>query len=246
MNRLEKAWIIRLGDGVALAALLALAAPAAAAAACRPPSDLRPAPAYDPPANEVQTGVELAYYLLAITWTPEWRRMNGKSSAFSPELDAERRPQGFALHGLWPNGAAPPYPRYCRPVGPIPAPIVRDMYCRTPSAALLQHEWEAHGSCAWETPQAYFHDAAKLYDRVRLPRIEQQPHLTAGQLRAAFVASNRWLSPGAVFVATDKAGVLSEVRLCFDLHYRPAACPGGVGARDDVVLTLTPSTRRSF
>lgn len=228
------------------AALTAAVSAAASPPACRPPDDLVAAPAYDPPANEVQAGVTLAYYLLALTWTPEWRRMNGKTSAFSPPLDAERQPQGFALHGLWPNGVAPPYPRYCRPVGPIPRRIVRKMYCRTPSAALLQHEWAAHGSCAWRTPTAYFRQAAKLYDRLRLPRIEQQRALTAGQLRTAFVAANPWLPPEAVFVAADKAGVFSEVRICFDLRYRPTVCPGGTGAPDDVVLRLAPSTSRSF
>jgi ribonuclease T2 len=225
---------------------LALAGSAAAAPACHPPKDLAPAPAYDPPADQVQTGVALAYQLLAITWTPEWRRMNGKTAAFTPELDAERHPQGFALHGLWPNGAAPPYPRYCRPVGPIPAAVVRDMYCRTPSAKLLQHEWEAHGACAWDSPAAYFRQAARLYDRVRLPSIEGRAALTAGELRTAFVARNPWLRREAVFVAADKEGVLSEVRLCFDLAYKVAACPGGTGAPDDRRLTLTPSTTRRF
>jgi ribonuclease T2 len=226
---------------LSLAAALAFAAPAAAAPGCRLPNGLAPAPAYDPPADQVQTGVTLAYYLLAITWTPEWRRMNGKTPAFSPELDPAPRPQGFALHGLWPNGAAPPYPRYCRPVGPIPAAVVRDMYCRTPSAQLLQHEWEAHGACAWDTPSAYFRQAAKLYDRVKLPKIEGRPALTAGALRAAFVAGNPWLRPEAVFVAADRDHLLSEVRLCFDLAYKSAACPGGTGAADDERLVLTPS-----
>ncbi|HET6971509.1 MAG TPA: ribonuclease T [Phenylobacterium sp.] len=225
---------------------VALATSAAAAPACHPPTDLAPAPAYDPPPGEAVRGVTLAYYLLAITWTPEWRRMNGKTPAFTPELDPEPHPQGFALHGLWPNGAGPPYPRYCRPVGPIPAPVVRDMYCRTPSAKLLQHEWEAHGSCAWDDPAAYFRQAARLYDHVRLPRIEDRAGLSAGELRAAFVARNPWLRREAVFVAADKAGMLSEVRLCFDLAYKVAACPGGTGAPDGQALTLTPSTGRRF
>lgn len=229
---------------VALMLAVSAGAVAAAAPACHPPPGLQPAPAYDPPPNEVQAGVPLAYQLLAITWTPEWRRMNGKTPAYSPELDPAGRPQGFALHGLWPNGAAPPYPRYCRPVGPIPAKVVRDMYCRTPSAKLLQHEWAAHGACAWETPEAYFRDAARLYDRVRRPRIEDRPSITAGELRQAFVAANPWLRREAVFVAADKTGMLSEVRLCFDLAYKVAACPGGVGAADDLRLTLTPSGGR--
>jgi len=226
-------------------ALLALAA-GPAAAGCIVPKDLAPAPAYAPPANEVQADVQIAFYLLAITWTPEWRRINGQTPATTPTLDEARRPQGFALHGLWPNGKAPPYPRYCRPVGPIDAATVRRMYCRTPSAALLQHEWEAHGSCSWTDPKAYFAQAAKLYDAVKLPRIEDRAGLTAGQLRQALVAGNPWLSPAAVFVAADKERRLTEVRLCYDLAYKPAVCPGGNGAPDDLALSLTRSGGRRF
>ncbi|MBW8813827.1 MAG: ribonuclease T [Caulobacterales bacterium] len=227
-------------------AIASAATAAAAAPACHPPKGLAPAPAYDPPPGEVVRGVPIAYYLLAITWAPEWRRHKGDTAAFAPELDPEPWPQGFALHGLWPNGAAPPYPRYCRPVGPIPAAVVREMYCRTPSAKLLQHEWAAHGACAWDTPAAYFRQAAALYDRIRLPHIEKRPVLTAGDLRAAFMARNAWLRPEAIYVAAEADGTFSEIRLCFDTAYRPAACPGGNGAPDSQALGLTPSTTRRF
>lgn len=228
-------------------AALVVANSAAAAPSCKPPPGLAPAPVEAVEPNEIVTGITTAYYLLAITWTPDWRRINGQTKATKPPLDAERRPQGFALHGLWPNGkVGPPYPRNCRPVGMIDAATVREMYCRTPSAALLQHEWQAHGSCGWQTPAAYFRDAARLYDRVALPRIEGIPTLTAGALRRAFVAKNRWLPKDAIFVATDKQARLTEVRLCYDLAYKPAACPGGVGAPDDKPIGLTPSTTGRF
>lgn len=231
---------------LSLFAALVLAGEAAATPACRPPPGLAPAPVEPVDPAEVQSGVAIAYYLLAISWTPDWRRINGQTKATTPPLDPERRPQGFALHGLWPNGKAPPYPRYCRPVGTIDAATVRAMYCRTPSAALLQHEWQAHGACAWETPAAYFRDAARLYDRVALPRIEAIPGLTAGKLRQAFSAKNRWLPAEAIYVALDKEDRLTEVRLCYDLAYKPAACPGGVGALDGRPVRLTPSASRRF
>lgn len=237
----------RMRFAVPFLAALVLAGSAAAAPACQVPKGLAPAPveAYDP--AEVVSHIPTAYYLLAISWTPDWRRINGQTKATTPPLDPERQPQGFALHGLWPNGkVGPPYPRYCRPVGTIDGATVRSMYCRTQSAALLQHEWQAHGSCGWATPAAYFRDAARLYDRVRLPRIEAIPDLTAGRLRQAFTARNRWLPVDAVFVALDNEGRLTEVRLCYDLKYRPVACPGGAGAPDARRVRLTPSTRGRF
>lgn len=219
-----------------------LATAARAAPACPLPAGLAPSPVLPVHADEVVRNVPIAYYLLAISWTPEWRRLNGQTPATTPKLDPPSGRQGFALHGLWPNGKAPPYPRYCHPVGPLSAALVRRMYCRTASAALLQHEWQAHGSCAWPTPEAYFGQAAALYDRVALPDPQAIAPLTAGALRQAFRARNPWLDPAGIYVQADHDGRLAEVRLCYDRRFRPAACPGGAGAPDDRPLVLTPGT----
>jgi ribonuclease T2 len=227
-------------------ALGAFAVPALAAPACSPPPGLMPAPAIAPPPGEVVTGVTNAYYLLALNWTPQWCRAGG-SGARADEMECGR-PFGFTLHGLWPNGVAKPYPRFCRPVGGIDAATVRAMYCRTPSPTLMQHEWQAHGSCGWADPKRYFAQAARLYDRLALPKIEAIPpgRLTAGAVRAAFVARNPALRAEAVYVQTAHDGALSEVRLCYDLGYRPAACPGGTGAPDGTRLSLAPSLTGAF
>lgn len=230
-----------------LAVALGLAAfPALAAPACSLPGDLAPAPVFQPHSDEIVTGVTTAYYLLAISWTPQWCRTIGrKGTEQKVECD---RPLGFTLHGLWPNGVAPPYPRYCRPVGGLDLGLVRRMYCRTPSAELLQHEWQAHGACAWPNAQAYFGQSAQLFDRVVLPKIETIPggSRTAGRLRSAFVARNPWLRRETIFVATNRDNDLTEVRLCYDLKYRPAACPGGNGAPDSMPLRLAPSRTGAF
>lgn len=233
---------------LALAAVLALT-PAAvmAAPACRVPSSMSPAPVEPVPADEVQRGVTTAYYLLSLSWSPEWCRTNGEGST-SQRLQCGS-PRGFILHGLWPNGAAPPYPRYCRPVGAIDPATVRDMYCRTPSPELLQHEWQAHGACGWSTPAAYFNQASELYDRIVMPRIENidRNQLTAGVLRRAFVRANRdRLTADGVFVSVDNRGRLREVRLCHDLAFRPSRCPEGTGAPDRIPIRLTYTPSRRF
>jgi ribonuclease T2 len=65
--------------------------------------------------------------------------------------------------------------------------------------------------------------------------------LTAGALRDAFAAANPDLPREAVAIATSQDNRLREVRLCHDLAFRPAACaPRALGARDDVLLTITP------
>lgn len=221
-------------------AVLALAAGSAQAGACRPPRDLAPSPAYAPPASEVaQTPTR--FYILAIAWGPEWRRTEGQIAATAQKLD-DVGTKGLFLHGLWPNGEAPPYPRYCRPVGEILKATVRSMYCRTPSAELLQHEWQAHGACGWTEAQAYFADAARLYDSLRIPRLGGAA-MTAGEIRQAFLRGNPALRADGIIIA-DRDGRFSEARLCYDMAFKPRACPPGQSARPDVRLVITPPPQK--
>ena len=224
-----------------LAAVFALAA--------TPPADLKPAPALNPRPDEIVTGVPIADYVLALSWTPEWCRSGG-SGAAAKEMECAQ-PLGFALHGLWPDGAHPPYPSFCRPAGPLDLAIVREMWRRTPSAVLLQHEWQKHGTCAaWPDARAYFAQSARLFDRIAIPKIEAiaPAGLTAGAVRAAFVARNPWLTGDEIFVQTlrNRDDALSEVRICYGLKFQPTACPGGNGAPDRARLTLAPSRTGAF
>jgi ribonuclease T2 len=231
------------------AVLLAAILPAAAQAAprCEIPGDLAPAPRLTPPLGEIQAGVVNAYYLLAISWSPEWCRTNGEGDT-SQRLQCEGPARGFVLHGLWPNGVAKPYPRYCRPVGRLDLATVRGMFCRTPSPELLQHEWQAHGACGWPDARAYFQQEAALYDRVVMPSIEAIPRaeLSAGAVRRAFVEKNPWLKSRNIWIGVDKGRRLKEVRLCYDLRFRPMTCMGGVGTPDVVRVRLTPSRSGAF
>ncbi|WP_269715151.1 ribonuclease T2 family protein [Caulobacter sp. NIBR2454] len=227
----------------ALAALPVLAfAGAALADSCAVPANLAPAPAYVPPAEEVVRDQPVAHNLLALSWAPEWKRSN------PPEHGARHGDFGFTLHGLWPNGAGKRHPRYCADAGPIDAETVRGMYCRMPSPGLLQHEWAAHGTCGWTSPADYFAVAARLYDSVKTPRLEQIPadQLTAGRVRSEFTALNPWLKREMIVVRIDGERRLGDVRLCYDLKFQPEACPGGLGAADDVLLRLTPSLSGRF
>jgi ribonuclease T2 len=232
-----------------IAVLAAAILPAAARAAepCQVPTGLTPAPAIQPPSEEVQAGVVNAYYLLALNWSPEWCRTNGQGIT-GQRMQCEGQAHGFVLHGLWPNGVAKPYPRYCRPVGSLDLATVRQMFCRTPSPELLQHEWQAHGSCGWRDPKAYFRQEAALYDRIVMPRIEAIPprELTAGAVRRAFIARNPWLSPDKIYLQVDRAGRMTEVRLCYDLAFKPMSCMGGIGTPDAISIRLTPSATRAF
>src|SRR5258708_246072 len=158
---------MRLPSLILAAAMSAASLPALAAPACLPPANLAPALVVTPPAGEIVTGVTNAFYLLALNWTPQWCRTMGVGTTAQKMECAQAF--GFTLHGLWPNGAARPYPRFCRPVASLDTSTVAEMYCRTPSAELLQHEWHAHGACGWGDPKAYVNRAAKPCARSAMP-----------------------------------------------------------------------------
>ena len=218
---------------------LAGGAEASSLKACAIPPTVAPAPAEVPPLGEVHTDVPIAAYLLALFWSPEACR------AGIPESDKVIQCQdnrfGFTVHGLWPNGPDRVHPRYCRPSPPISPRTVKANLCMTPSPWLLQHEWQAHGTCRWDTPEAYFRKARKVREGLRVPDLAPGPDqtMTAGQIREAFLQRNRRLTREGLNVRV-KNGRLTEVWVCLDLKFKPAACRGGNGAPDAVVVKVTP------
>lgn len=226
-------------DGVADPAPVAVVA----VDSCVLPEDL-PAPRMEQVRpDEVVAGRTILFHMLAVSWMPETCRAGGDGQG---DLACGSQNQfGWTLHGLWPNADGKPYPRYCRPATRVSTATIRSNLCRTPSVDLIQHEWAAHGTCGWDTAEAYFERSATLYDGLRKPDpTALAPGArgpTAGQLRDAFVAANRGLPRNAVYIAVASGNRLREVRICHDTAFRPSACPGGdVGTPDRVVLTVEP------
>lgn len=213
------------------------------AQACAVPADLSPARPYRVPTEDIVSNVPTAYHLLAVSWSPQACR----SGNDYPDADHQCRDNqfGLTLHGLWPNGApGTRYPRYCRPelaAMPVPARTVRQHFCMTPSPELQQHEWAAHGTCGWTKPEDYFADAARLWNGLNRPDLEAIPadRLTAGAIRRAFAQANPGLDERSVIVSISE-GWFREVRLCYDLNYRPVACPIPLGPSDDTRIRLAP------
>lgn len=194
--------------------------------------------------DEVVADRPIRFHMLAVTWMPETCKAGGDGQG-DLACGSENH-FGWTLHGLWPNSDGRPYPRYCRPATRVSDATIRANLCRTPSVDLVQHEWAAHGTCGWETPEAYFEQAAVLYDNLERPDPTALPRTgdrgpTAGALRDAFVAANPGLPRDAIFIAVASGNRLREVRICHDLQFRAATCHnGGLGAPDRVVLTVEP------
>jgi ribonuclease T2 len=224
----------------ALASLtLAGAAQASSLKACAVPPSVIPAPAEVPPADQVHTDVPTAAYLLALFWSPEACRAGIAES--DKTIQCRNNSFGFTVHGLWPNGPDRVHPRYCKPSPPISAATVMANLCMTPSPWLLQHEWQAHGTCQWDTPEAYFKKAREVRQGLKVPDLKPGPSgtMTGGEIRQAFLKGNRGMTPEGLNVRV-KEGRLTEVWVCMDLDFKLAACRGGNGAADDAVVVVTP------
>lgn len=210
--------------------------PAAPTAECSAPAKIEAIPAEVGASDKVIADFTPDTYLLAMAWQPEACRSKAADTSDPSACDSART---WTLHGLWPNSADGRHPRYCRPSQPLTEATVRRNFCMIPSARLQQHEWAAHGVCAWDSPDAYFDRSRELWNALNKPALPDT--ITAGALRDAFAAANPGLPRQAVAVATSQDNRLREVRLCHDLAFKPAACaPKTLGAPDGVLLTITP------
>lgn len=231
------------GIAPALAALLACAAAGASQAAtssCAIPDQVVPAPVEAPPADQIHPDVPIAAYLLSLIWSPEACRAGAQEA--DKAIQCEANSFGFTVHGLWPNGPDKVHPRYCKPAPQISAATVRANLCMTPSPWLLQHEWGAHGTCAWATPEAYFAKAQSLRAALRFPDLTPSANgtMTAGAVRDAFLKLNKGMTRDGLDVHVGKGNRLEEVRVCYDLSFKLAPCIGTKGAPDAATIHVTP------
>lgn len=223
----------------AIGLMAANLAEASSIKACAVPKEVAPAPTEIPPPDEIHPDVPIAAYLLALYWSPEACRAGIPESDKAIQCETNRF--GFTVHGLWPNGPDKVHPRYCRSSPPMRVKTVKANLCMTPSPWLLQHEWQAHGTCNWKTPEAYFKKARQVRERLSVPDLDPgtDETMTAGEIRQAFIQHNRGMTREGLNVRV-KQGRLTEVWVCMDLKYRLAACRGGNGAPDAAVVRVTP------
>ena len=225
-----------------LAAVLATAAGTAKAndiRSCAVPLTVNAPQAEPPQASEVHPDVPIAAYLLALFWSPEACRSGIPES--DKVIQCQNNRFGFTVHGLWPNGPDKVHPRYCRPGAPISVSTIKANLCMTPSPRLLQHEWQAHGTCNWATPEDYFKKERKVREKLNVPELDPGADgvMTGAEIRKAFLERNRKIQPEGLNIRV-KDGHLTEVWVCMDLKFKYAACRGGNGAPDTAVIKVMP------
>lgn len=176
--------------------------------------------------RSINVAGDFDFYVLSLSWSPSYCEAEG-ARADRSQCSAGR-PYAFIVHGLWPQYERG-YPEFCnaRP-SRAPETTVRTMLDIMPSADLVRHQWQKHGSCSGMTPQGYFARLRAARERVAIPPafIGPKSYSMVGTMdvERSFRAANPGLQADAVSVTCDTRR-LREVRICMtkDLRFRP--CP---------------------
>jgi ribonuclease T2 len=191
-----------------------------------------------PPRGQVKR-VPVRGNTLALSWSPQFCRENEGNPKHASQCSVKGQ-FGFILHGLWPEGQGNAAPAWCAASRPLDAALIRKHFCMTPSAQLLQHEWQKHGTCATSSPDRYFAAASLLYNALRWPDMNALSYAqpSVAEFAAAFSAANPDIPVSAISVQVTRGGWLDEVKICLDTNYRPRACAGRRGANPRMRLKI--------
>lgn len=165
------------------------------------------------------------YYMLALSWSPAFcdlqkRRNDGDVPTHLQYQCSENAEFGWVIHGLWPqNGKARntnEHPRFCQ--GDLPEvslSTIEKYLPDSPGATLLQGQWEKHGSCAFNSAEAYFAKQQELFNQLTLPSQD----LKRNQLFKWMRDNNPQLK--GVYLGASS----NELYICYNKQWQPMDCP---------------------
>jgi ribonuclease T2 len=168
------------------------------------------------------------YYLMSLSWSPSYCEAHPGDNE-----QCGRRGFGFVLHGLWPQNRDGSWPQHCENNVEPDAATIEHTLAFMPSRHLIEHEWQAHGSCTGLDPRAYFGLADRAFGGVKVPDAlktpASTPSMSADQIIEAFAAANAGLNDHMMTVQCHDGNELTEVRICLDRDsLAPRACGGRV------------------
>ena len=181
------------------------------------------------PAKAQDVAGEFDYYVLSLSWSPNWCALEGDSRG-SPQCDDDAD-FGWVLHGLWPqyeNG----WPADCRHSFRNPSrsdtSAQADLFGSSGSA---WHQWNKHGSCSGLSPDDYYALARLAYDQVTRPavfrRLESPVTLPASLIEEAFMRDNDEFDADGITI-TCRSQRIQEARICLTRDLEPRRCGSDV------------------
>ena len=195
-------------------------------ASVTPEATLKPVPTEQANPASSLTGklAEFDYFVLALSWSPDYCAANGQSD---PQQCSLGKKLGFVLHGLWPQDQKG-YPSNCS-AEKMPQSAKEQFPGLYPNDKLFDHEWEKHGTCTGLTPVEYLQLGKELKAAVAIPAEFRSPEKAfrsdrAG-LKTLFSAANPGFDPAAFEVSCSGSGrYLKEIYVCFARDGQPTAC----------------------
>ncbi|WHZ36035.1 ribonuclease T2 [Sagittula sp. MA-2] len=166
---------------------------------------------------------EFDYYVMSLSWSPNWCRMEGDARN-SEQCDADF---GWVLHGLWPQYHRG-WPAYCptterQPSRQQTAEIADIMG----TSGLAWHQWKKHGVCSGLSASAYYALSREAYGTVTRPavfrKLDKPVKLPASVVEEAFLKANPGLEKDMVTV-TCRDAYIQEVRVCLSRDLTPVPC----------------------
>lgn len=160
------------------------------------------------------------YYVLSLSWSPEYCATSGRSQYQCA------RPYAFVAHGLWPqheNGS----PSDCKSKEVLSDTTINRVLPLMPSRGLIIHEWRKHGACSGLKADAYFSQLERSYRAIKIPtryqHVSKVLSLSVTELRHDLLSANPSLSNDALVVQCTGRH-LKEVRICLDRELIPRPC----------------------
>ena len=181
------------------------------------------------------------YYLLTLSWAPEFCATNASGGRNSTECDPDKH-MGLVVHGLWPQYNNGKWPQDCASTLPVSSATVNHMLPIMPGKQLIQHEWAKHGTCSGLTVKDYFAAIEKLYTGLTIPEDFQQPsnsvRTTATDIEAKFATANN--APKEAFRVSCPQNEFSAVEICLTKALSYQTCPTTVKECRASKVTVRP------
>ncbi|TNJ43009.1 ribonuclease T2 [Phaeobacter sp. B1627] len=165
------------------------------------------------------------YYVLALSWSPNWCALEGDAKG-SPQCDSAED-HGWTLHGLWPQFHRG-WPSYCRTTEAAPTRRqTGEMTDIMGTSGLAWHQWKKHGTCSGLSARGYFDLSRTAYEQVTRPaifrRLDKPVRLPASVVEEAFLKDNPQLSKDSLTI-TCRDGFIQEARICLSRALTPVPC----------------------